>query len=204
MAAVKKGAGTKKSAADLDAILAVDDAAAWDVWLAKHHASSRGVWLTIAKKDKGLSSPTYAEALEAALVWGWIDGQKGSLDERAWLQRFSPRGPKSMWSKINRDKAQALIERGAMKPPGLLQVTRAKEDGRWDAAYASSRTIDVPDDLEKAFEANPKAKAFFTTLDSANRYAVLFRVHTAKKVETRAARIEKLVAMLGRKEKIHP
>jgi len=177
---------------------------AWSEWLAAHHASSRGVWLKIAKKGSGSASVTYAEALEAALVWGWIDGQKGKLDDQWWLQKFTPRGPRSIWSKINREKAISIIAAGAMKPPGLAEVERAKHDGRWEAAYESQSRASVPPDLADALAANQRAARFFETLESHNRYAVLFRVHTAKKPATRAMRIDKLVAMLSRHEKLHP
>ncbi len=185
-------------------VISFADAPAWSTWLAAHHASSRGVWLRIAKKGSKSASVTYAGALEVALTWGWIDGQKRKLDDAAWLQRFTPRGPKSIWSKINRDKAVALIEAGRMKPSGLAEVDRAKEDGRWDAAYDSQSKATVPPDLEAALAANTRAAAFFKTLESYNRYAILFRVHTAKKPETRTARIEKFVAMLAKHEKVHP
>jgi uncharacterized protein YdeI (YjbR/CyaY-like superfamily) len=184
-------------------VLSCADAPAWSTWLASHHASSRGVWLKIAKKGSKSRSVTYAEALEAALIWGWIDGQKGTLDDAWWLQRLTPRGPKSIWSRINREKAVALIEAGKMKPPGLAEVERAKRDGRWETAYDSQSRATVPPDLAKALAANPRAARFFETLESYNRYAVLFRIHTAKKPATRAARIEKFVAMLARHEKLH-
>jgi uncharacterized protein YdeI (YjbR/CyaY-like superfamily) len=179
-------------------------AGSWSKWLAAHHASSKGLWLKIAKKGTNSPSVTYAEALEVALAWGWIDGQKGKLDDQWWLQKFTPRGPRSIWSKINREKAVALIKAGAMKPSGLAEVERAKRDGRWEAAYDSQSRATVPPDLAKALAANPRAARFFETLESHNRYAVLFRVHTAKKPETRALRIEKLVEMLSRHEKLHP
>jgi uncharacterized protein YdeI (YjbR/CyaY-like superfamily) len=185
-------------------IVSFADVLAWSKWLAWNQASSRGVWLKIAKKGSISPSVTYAEALEVALVWGWIDGQKRKLDEEWWLQRFTPRGPKSIWSKINREKAVALIKEGKMKPPGLAEVERAKRDGRWEAAYDSQSRSTVPPDLAKALAANPRAARFFEKLESHNRYAVLFRVHTAKKPETRATRIEKFVAMLARHEKLHP
>jgi uncharacterized protein YdeI (YjbR/CyaY-like superfamily) len=162
------------------------------------------VWLKIRKKRPGSTSMTYAEALEAALIWGWIDGQKRKFDDSSWLQRFTPRGSKSIWSKVNRDKAVALIEAGKMQAPGLAEVERAKRDGRWAAAYDSQSRATVPPDLAKALQANPPAARFFETLESHNRYAVLFRIHTAKKPETRAARIEKFVAMLSRQETLHP
>ncbi len=187
-----------------DARRSFADARAWSRWLASNHASSRGVWLQMAKKGSKSVSVTYAEALEVALIWGWIDGQKGKLDDVWWLQRFTPRGPKSIWSKVNREKAAALILAGKMKPPGQAEVERAKRDGRWEAAYASQSQATVPPDLAKALVANPRAAQFFETLESHNRYAILFRVHTAKKPETRAARIVKFVAMLERHERLHP
>jgi len=172
--------------------------------LAEHHAVSKGVWLKIAKKETGIPSVDYAGALECALCYGWIDGQKAALDEQFWLQKFTPRGPKSGWSKVNCQKAEALIASGRMQPSGLSQVEAAKADGRWDAAYESQRTIRVPDDMQIELDKHPAAKAFFDTLDSANRYAVLYRVTTAKKPETRAAWITKLVEMMEHKQKIHP
>ncbi|WP_375768196.1 YdeI/OmpD-associated family protein [Archangium gephyra] len=202
-ATVKKTTAKKAPAEELP-IIAFARPRDWGDWLASHHASSRGVWLKLAKKASGIASVTYAEALEVALAWGWIDGQKNSHDDTAWLQKFTPRGPKSIWSKINRDKALALIAAGEMKPPGLEQVERAKQDGRWEAAYDSPSRAAVPEDLSAALATNPRAAAFFSTLDSANRYAVLFRVHTAKKAETRARRIAQFVEMLARHEKLHP
>jgi uncharacterized protein YdeI (YjbR/CyaY-like superfamily) len=207
MAAVKATRTTnspKRSAKVDPEIVSFADAEAWSTWLTGHHASSRGVWLKIAKKGSKSRSVTYAEALEVALAWGWIDGQKGKLDETAWLQRFTPRGPKSIWSKINREKAVALIEAGRMKAAGLAEVERAKKDGRWEAAYDSQSRAAVPPDLAEALAANPRAAAFFETLESYNRYAILFRVHTARKPETRAARIETFIAMLARRERVHP
>jgi uncharacterized protein YdeI (YjbR/CyaY-like superfamily) len=177
---------------------------AWSKWLASNYASSRGLWLKIAKKGSSAQSVTYAQALEVALTWGWIDGQKGKLDEAWWLQRFTPRGPKSLWSKINRAKAIGLIEAGKMKQPGLAEVERAKKDGRWEAAYDSQSRARIPPDLARAFATNPEAAGFFEQLESHNRYAVLFRIHTAKRAETRAMRIEKLIGMLARREKLHP
>ena len=176
----------------------------WAVWLAKNHASSSGVWLKLAKKSSGVKSVSYDEALEEALCYGWIDGQKRTHDEASWLQKFTPRGPKSIWSKINTEKAQRLIESGKMKPAGLKAVESARKDGRWDAAYASQSKAAVPDDLQAELDRNTKAKAFFATLDSRNRYAILHRVHTAKKAETRVKRIEQFICMLEKKEKIYP
>ena len=181
-----------------------DDQASWESWLDKHGGTANGVWLKIAKKGSGIDSVNYAQALESALCCGWIDGQKAPLDEQYWLQMFTPRGPKSAWSMINREKAEALIAAGRMRPAGLHQVELARADGRWDAAYASPRNIEVPEDLQRELDQHPAARAFFATLDSANRYAVLYRVLNAKKPATRAAWITRLVEMLERNEKIHP
>jgi uncharacterized protein YdeI (YjbR/CyaY-like superfamily) len=177
---------------------------AWSKWLATHHGSSRGVWLKIAKKGATSASITYAQAIDVALAWGWIDGQKGKLDEGWWLQRFTPRAAKSPWSKINRAKAEALIAKGAMEPPGLAEVERAKRDGRWERAYDGAASSSVPADLAAAFARNARALAFFDALDGANRYAILYRIQTAKKPETRAERITRFVAMCARGETIHP
>jgi uncharacterized protein YdeI (YjbR/CyaY-like superfamily) len=177
---------------------------AWTAFLEKNHARSPGIWLKLAKKGSQIETVSYAEAIEVALCYGWIDGQKRPLDHLWWLQRFTPRGPKSSWSKINRAKAEELIESGQMKPFGLKAVESAKADGRWGRAYDSQRSSSIPDDLQAALDSNVKAKAFFATLDSANRYAVLFRVQTAKKAETRAKRIREFVDMLARHQKLHP
>lgn len=179
------------------------DQVAWETWLQKHYAGPTGIWLRIAKKDSGLKSVSYQQALEVALCYGWIDGQKLPEDERTWLQRFVPRSDRSIWSKINRDKAQYLIASGKMKPAGLAAIERAKANGRWKAAYDSPRRSAVPDDFQAALDANRKAQAFFSTLDRANRYAILFRIQTAKKAETRARKIKQFVEMLERGEKIH-
>ncbi|HEX2187651.1 MAG TPA: YdeI/OmpD-associated family protein [Longimicrobiaceae bacterium] len=176
----------------------------WEAWLERNHAASPGVWLRLGKKGSGLPSPSYDEALEAALCWGWIDGQKRRWDERSWIQKFTPRGPRSTWSRVNTEKVGRLVESGRMRPPGLLAVERAKADGRWDAAYDSPSRATVPDDLQAALDASPGAKAFFATLNGANRYAVLWRVQTARRPETRAKRIRELVGMLERGEKLHP
>jgi uncharacterized protein YdeI (YjbR/CyaY-like superfamily) len=176
----------------------------WESWLEANHAIAADAWLRLAKKGSALPSVTYAEALETALCYGWIDAQKKGESDGAWLQRFTPRRPKSIWSKVNREKATALMNAGRMKPAGLEQVQRAKKDGRWDTAYDSPSRAEVPADLQAALNRNARARAFFATLDRANRYAVLFRVQTAKKPETRARRIQQFVAMLARKEKLHP
>ena len=177
---------------------------AFETWLRTHHATSDGLWLQIAKAGAAQPSVSYAQALESALCFGWIDGQKKSLDAQHWLQRFTPRRARSIWSKVNRAKALALIEQGRMQPAGLREVERAQADGRWDDAYDSARTSTVPADLQAALDAEPKARAFFDALDAANRYAVLWRVQTAKKAETRARRIAQFAAMLARGEKLHP
>jgi uncharacterized protein YdeI (YjbR/CyaY-like superfamily) len=176
---------------------------AFESWLRKNCSTSDGIWLLIAKAGAEKATVTYPEALEVALCYGWIDGQKKSVDAQHWLQRFSPRRARSLWSKVNRAKAEALIESGRMQPTGMAEIDRARADGRWDAAYAGARTAVVPPDLQTALDAQPEALGFFTQLDSANRYAVLWRIETAKKPETRSRRIEKLVAMLARGEKIH-
>lgn len=175
----------------------------WHEWLEKHHATSDGVWLRLAKKGSSLQSLSYAEALESALCYGWIDAQKKAESDQAWLQRFTPRRAKSIWSKVNREKATALIAAGRMQPAGLAQVERAKRDGRWESAYDSPATAEVPDDLQAALRLNKAAAAFFHTLDKANRYAILWRIQTAKKAETRARRIRQFVEMLAHHEKIH-
>jgi len=176
----------------------------WAAWLAKHHASSPGIWLQIAKTTSSLTSVSYAEALEIALCYGWIDAQKKSCDASSWLQKFTPRGANSLWSKINREKAEALIRGGQMQPAGLQAVAQAKHNGRWEAAYDSQSRASVPSDFQAELDKNAKAKAFFATLNSQNRYAILFRIQTAKKAETRARRIEQFIRMLAKQEKLHP
>lgn len=176
----------------------------WRAWLDQEHDSATGVWLKIAKKDSGFASVNYADALSVALCYGWIDGQKKPFDDAWWLQRFSPRKAGSRWSKINREKAQELIDGGLMRPAGQREVDAAMADGRWAAAYDSPRTATVPDDLAAALAANQAAGAFFATLDGRNRYAILYRVQEAKRPETRARRIDTFVTMLANGEKIHP
>ena len=176
----------------------------WATWLDEHHATSSGVWLHIAKKASGTASVTYEQALEVALCYGWIDGQKKGYDESSWLQKFTPRGAKSIWSKINREKVEQLIARGAMQPAGLAAVEQAKRDGRWEAAYDSQSSASVPDDFQAALDQHAEAKAFFATLNSRNRYAILFRIQTAKKAETRAKRIEQFIRMLANHVMLYP
>jgi len=179
------------------------NAKAFEAWLKKNHAKSDGLWLRIAKRGADEPSVTYPEAVEIALCWGWIDGQKKGLDEQHFLQRFTPRRPRSIWSKINVDKVAALIEAGRMQPPGRAQIEAAKADGRWAQAYDGAKTSTVPDDLVAALDANPPAKAFFAKLNASNRYAVLWRIQTAVKAETRARRIAQMVDMLARGETVH-
>ncbi len=185
-------------------VLGFADLDAWESWLDEQHATAPGVWLKIPKKGSGAPGVSYSEALETALCYGWIDGQKGRLDDQYWLQRFTPRKPGSRWSKINTDKAADLIEAGRMQPAGLREVELAREDGRWDAAYAGQRSMGVPEDLERALAADEAARAFFATLNGVNRYAILYRIGDAKRPETRAKRIAKFVAMLAAHETIHP
>jgi uncharacterized protein YdeI (YjbR/CyaY-like superfamily) len=175
----------------------------WANWLAANHSSSPGVWLQLAKKGADVQSVSYDEAIEFALCFGWIDGQKRAHSEQFWLQKFTRRSDKSIWSKINKDKALALVKAGKMKPAGLQEVDRAKSDGRWDAAYDSASKATVPSDFQSALDSNKRAKNFFGTLDSRNRYAILFRIQTAKKAEIRAKKIAQFVQMLERHEKVH-
>jgi uncharacterized protein YdeI (YjbR/CyaY-like superfamily) len=185
-------------------VLRFTSAAQWHAWLEQNHASPDAVWLRILKKGARGTSIGYLEAIEGALAWGWIDSQKGALDDSAWVQRFNRRSARSLWSTINRGKAERLIAEGRMRPPGMAEVERARSDGRWARAYQPQSQATVPPDLAAALAASSRATEFFAGLDSANRYAVLFRVQAAGKPETRARRIARLVAMLDRGEKIHP
>jgi uncharacterized protein YdeI (YjbR/CyaY-like superfamily) len=184
-------------------ILTFASAAEMEEWLEGNHAGSNGIWLKIAKKGSGIASVDYSEALELALCFGWIDSQKRGFDEWFFLQRFTPRRSRGKWSLINREKAKALIASGTMRPAGLAEVEAAKEDGRWEAAYPGQRTAKVPEDLQRELDRNEAARDFFAELDSANRYAILYRLEDAKKPETRELRLRKFVAMLKRGEKIH-
>jgi uncharacterized protein YdeI (YjbR/CyaY-like superfamily) len=177
----------------------------WDTWLNSHHGDSKGVWLKIAKKGGvGNSSVSYSEALDSALCYGWIDGQKAAFNGEYWLQKFTPRTPTSKWSKINREKVLELLASGKMRPAGIQEIDRAKADGRWEAAYESQRNITIPADFQQELDNNQKAQQFFSTLNSVNRYAILYRIQTAKKPETRASRIRKFIAMLADNQKIYP
>ena len=185
--------------------LIVRDAAAWRAWLAEHHGDPTGVWLVLAKKGtKNPTSLTYDQALEEALCHGWIDGQAGRRDEATYRQRFTPRRKRSAWSKRNTGIAERLHGEGRMHPAGQAEVERAKADGRWGAAYAGQASIELPPDLAEALAAEPKAQAMFEALNSQNRYAVLYRITTAKRSDTRARRIEQFVAMLARGETVYP
>ena len=178
-------------------ILQFDSPADWAGWLERHHQSGQGAWLKLAKKASGITTVTHTEALEEALCYGWIDGQSARFDETFYLIRFTPRRPRSKWSQINRQKVERLINQRRMKPAGLAQVQAATEDGRWEAAYPPASTAAVPEDLQRALEASPEARAFFETLKGANRYAIIYRIHDAKRAQTRARRIAEYVAMLA-------
>jgi uncharacterized protein YdeI (YjbR/CyaY-like superfamily) len=184
-------------------IITFATAAEFEAWLAREQSAATGVWLKVAKKAAPEETVSVPEALDVALCYGWIDGLRQGLDDHFFLQRFTPRRPRSRWSKINRDKVAALIAAGRMQPAGLAQIEAAKQDGRWDAAYDAASTITVPPDLQAALDANPQAQAFFATLTGSNRYAVLYRIHDAKRPETRARRIETFVAMLARGETVY-
>jgi uncharacterized protein YdeI (YjbR/CyaY-like superfamily) len=177
---------------------------AWEAWLEEEHATSDGLWLKIAKKGSGIETVTFAEALDAALCYGWIDSQRGGFDERFFLQRFTPRKPRSEWSQVNREKVAKLMEAGRMRPAGLREVERAKADSRWNAAYEPQSAATVPEDLRLELEKNEGAREFFETLDRANRYAILHRIRDAKKPETRARHIAHYVEMLAEGKKLCP
>jgi uncharacterized protein YdeI (YjbR/CyaY-like superfamily) len=186
-----------------DPILLLTGQGDWEAWLDANHADATGVWLKFAKKGTGVETVDYAEALDVALCFGWIDGQVSRFDETYYLQRFTPRTQRSKWSKRNREHIERLTKEKRIRPAGRAAVEAAKADGRWDAAYDSPKTSTVPDDLQAELDANPKAAAFFATLSSANRYAILYQVQDAKRPETRARRIAKYVAMCERGETVH-
>jgi uncharacterized protein YdeI (YjbR/CyaY-like superfamily) len=185
-------------------VMPFSSGAEWEEWLEDHHAVADGVWIKMAKKDSGIESVRHAEAIEIALCFGWIDSRREALDERYFLQRYTPRRPRGRWSQINRTKAEELIAEGKMRPAGRAEIERAKADGRWDAAYAGQRSASVPDDLQRELDTRPAAKAFFAGLSSQNRYAILYRLQDAKKPETRARRLAKFVAMLEAGKTIYP
>jgi uncharacterized protein YdeI (YjbR/CyaY-like superfamily) len=184
-------------------VVPFESPADWRTWLDANHSTSKGLWLKFGKAGSGFGSVTYQEAVETALCYGWIDGQAGSYDDAWWLQRFTPRRPRSKWSKINCARAEALIASGRMHPAGLAEVERAQADGRWSDAYDSPRTAAIPDDLMDALDANPQAAAFFRTLNATSRYAILYRIADAKRPATRAKRITMFVDMLARGEAPH-
>ncbi|NUS71894.1 MAG: bacteriocin-protection protein [Corynebacteriales bacterium] len=183
--------------------VAFESAEKFEAWLEKEHQTSPGLWLKIAKKASGIASVTYGEALDVALCFGWIDGQRKALDDTYFLQRFTPRRPRSIWSQRNREKIAALEAAGRMRPAGLAEVERAKSDGRWDAAYASPSKAEPPQDLLDALEANPEAKQFFAALNSTSRFAIIFRINNVKRAETRARKIATFVEMLANGEAPH-
>lgn len=184
-------------------IMMFDSETAWEQWLEENHAQSDGLWLKIAKKGADTTSVSYPDALTVALCFGWIDGQKNKFDEAHWLQKFTPRRPKSKWSQINCDKATALIAQGRMREAGLAEIEKAKQDGRWEDAYPSPSKATIPEDLQQALDKNPQAQAFFNTLNSQNRYAILYRLHTTKKPDARQKRIAEFIAMLDAGQKIY-
>jgi uncharacterized protein YdeI (YjbR/CyaY-like superfamily) len=203
--AIRRGACKTQHVTDGLAELLVADAAAWRSWLGTHHQDLEGIWLILAKK--GTVEPTslsYEQALEVALCHGWIDGQIRRRDERTYRQRFTPRRPRSSWSKSNVARVERLLADGLMHPAGIAAVEQAKADGRWDSAYHGAASIDVPADLAAALSAQPRAQAMFEILTSQNRYAVLYRIHSAKRSDTRMQRIERFVAMLARGETVYP
>ncbi len=185
-------------------IVSFKSAHEWEKWLAKNHDSSRGVWLKISKKDSQTLSVNYPDALDEALCYGWIDGQKAAFDDKAWLQKFGPRQSKSVWSKINVDHAERLIQVGSMKPAGLEKIESAKKDGRWSKAYHPQSSAKLPEDFLREVSKNKKAKVFLETLNRSNVYAIIYRLQTAKKPETRQKRISQFVEMLSKGEKLHP
>lgn len=184
-------------------VISFPDVAAFDAWLDAQPRSSAGLWLRLAKKGAAFASLSKAEAIDAALCNGWIDGQLDRYDEVSWLVRFTPRKPASKWSAVNRKRALELIATGRMRPAGLAEIDAAKADGRWDAAYAPASQARPPPDLQAALDASPKAAAFFATLTGANRYAVIYRVSTVKTPDARQKKIARFVAMLERGETFH-
>ncbi|MFE5858532.1 YdeI family protein [Streptomyces sp. NPDC056500] len=187
-----------------ESIIFFEEQRRWEQWLEENHNTVAGVWVKIAKKASGLPSITYAEALDVAICFGWIDSQRDKVDDLYWQQRFTPRTKKSPWSQANRERVERLSAAGNIRPAGQREIDAAKADGRWEAAYASQSKMTVPDDWQSALAEEPEAAEFFATLDSKNRYAILYRIQSAKKAETRAKRIEKFIAMMLNKEKLYP
>jgi len=184
-------------------ILSFKTAMQFEKWLSKSHSTHKGMWLRFFKKDSGVKAMTYEEAINEALCYGWIDGQADKYDEQSWLQKFTPRRPKSIWSQRNKDRVKLLVKEGKMKLAGMAEVDKAKADGRWDKAYAPPSKMKIPDDFLKALAKNKKAKAFFGTLNKTNTFAIAFRLHTAKKEETRQRRMKNIISMLARSEKFY-
>ncbi|MBZ0297073.1 MAG: YdeI/OmpD-associated family protein [Anaerolineae bacterium] len=184
-------------------VILFESVQAWEAWLEEHHQTAPGVKLKIAKKASGQESVSYAEALDVALCFGWIDSRKDKFDDSYWLQRFTPRRKKSPWSAINRKKIDALIAEGRMREAGLREVEQAKQDGRWDVAYQPPSRATVPDDLQQALDQNDAAREFFATLNSTNRYAIIYRVNSVKKPETRQKRIAQFIDMLAQNKKLY-
>ncbi len=184
-------------------IIAFPSAKSWEEWLAKNHNLSSGIWLRFFKKTSGVTSVSYGEALDAALCYGWIDGQIKKYDEKSWLHKFTPRRPRSLWSNRNREHVERLIASGKMQTAGLRKINEAKEDGRWEAAYDSPSKMTVPQDFLEELGKNKQAKAFFATLNKANVYAIAWRLQTAKKPETRQRRLKMMLEMLAKGEKLH-
>lgn len=193
----------RKTSDDLS-ILLFETQTDWEAWLEENHATQPGVWMRLAKKGSGLKSVNYIEAVEAALCFGWIDGQAKGFDESSHIQRFTPRRPRSKWSKINRERAEALIATGRMRPAGMQAIEQAKQNGQWEAAYDPPSTAAPPSDFQAELDKDPEARAFFESLDSRNRFAILYRIQTAVKAETRARRIQKFILMLKNREKLYP
>ena len=192
-----------KSEKDNLPILVFKTAKEWEKWVAKNYASSKGVWLRFYKKASGIPSVTYPEAVEVSLCYGWIDGQVIKYDENSYLQRFTPRRPKSIWAKKNIERVTSLIASGKMKPSGLKEIEAAKADGRWEMAYDSPASMEIPNDFLKELSKNPKAKKFFGTLNKTNLYSITWRLQTAKKQETREKRMKAIIEMLSKKQKFH-
>jgi uncharacterized protein YdeI (YjbR/CyaY-like superfamily) len=188
----------------MDTILTFATPAEWEKWLEKNHTTSSGVWVRFYKKNSGMPTFIYGDILDAALCYGWIDTQAKGYDEKSWLVRFTPRRPKSVWSQRNVANVTRLMQLGKMKPAGFAQIESAKADGRWDKAYASQATMKMPEDFMQELKKNKKAYAFFQTLNKTNTYAIYWRLHTAKKLETRKKRMEQFIEMLNKEEKIHP
>ena len=193
---------SKQNQADLE-VVSFKTPREFENWLRKNHKTKKGIWLRLFKKASGEKSVTYEEAVNEALCFGWIDGQSNKYDEQSWTQKFTPRRPGSIWAKRNKERIEQLTKEGRMKPAGMAEVEKAKADGRWDKAYAPPGEMTIPADFLKALSRNKKAKAFFDTLNKTNMFAIAFRLHTAKKEETRERRMKVILTMLAKGEKFH-